>query len=68
MLGSLIVQARPMTSASSPASRPAKAAKRSAVAGSSQPPRSASHRGVVKWWNVTVGSIPRARSASHWRR
>ena len=35
------------------------------MAGDSHPPRAASHCGVVKWWNVTTGSIPRsAKSAS----
>ena len=68
MFGSLIVHTRRTTSPSSAARRPLKAANRSALAGSSHPPRAASHRGVVKWWNVTVGSMPRASSASHWRR
>jgi len=48
MFGSLIVHARPMTSPSSPAARRQKDAKRSAVAGSLQPPLAAIHRGVVK--------------------
>ena len=39
-----------------------------AVAGSSQPPRATTQRGVVKWCRVTVGSTPRARRASHRRR
>ena len=29
----------------------------------SKPPRSTSHRGVVKWCSVTIGSMPRARSS-----
>jgi hypothetical protein len=68
MLGSLMVQARRTTSPSSPAARWQKAAKRSAVAGFSQPPWAATQRGLVKWWKVTVGSMPSASSASHWAR
>ena len=40
------------------AARSQKRAKASAVAGSVQPPRAATQRGVVKWWNVTIGSMP----------
>ena len=68
MFGSLIVHAARSQSASSPAARWQKAANRSAVPGSAHPPRSATHRGVVKWWKVTTGSMPRSSSASHCRR
>ena len=32
-----------------------------------QPPWSASHSGVVKWWNVTTGAIPASSSPSQSR-
>lgn len=68
MFGSLIVHIRATTSPSRTAARAAKRAKRSAVAGSAQPPRAATQRGVVKWWKVRIGVSPRARQASHMRR
>ena len=36
--------------------------------GFSQPPWAANQRGVVKWWKVTTGSMPRSRRPSHCRR
>ena len=49
-----------------------KRAKRSAVRGSSHAPDptapDATQRGVVKWWKVTIGCMPRASTASHSRR
>ena len=67
-LGSLMVQARDITSPSAPATTSQKRPKRSTAAPLSQPPWSVSHRGVVKWWKVTTGSMPRSRSAAHSRR
>ena len=48
--------------------RATKRAKRSGASGASQPPRAASHSGVVKWWNVTTGTIPCPWQAAHMRR
>ena len=50
MLGSLIVHARRSTGASASLARWQNAPKRSAVSSATQPPRSATQRGVVKWW------------------
>ena len=68
MFGSFTVQARPIRSPRCAAARSQKRAKRSAVAGSIQPPRAATQRGVVKWWKVTIGSRPCSRQAPHMRR
>ena len=68
MFGSLIVHARVIESPSWPATRSQNRANRSAVAARSQPPCAATHRGFVKWWNVTTGSMPRSRRPSHIRR
>ena len=67
-LGSLTVQARPITSPRWATARSQKRAKRSGASGDSHPPRAASQRGVVKWWKVTTGSIPRPMHAPQMRR
>ena len=67
-LGSLRVQAQAMASPRWAAARPQKRAKRSAVAGSAQPPAAATHRGVVKWWKVTTGSSPSSQQPVHMAR
>ena len=66
--GSLMVQAQPMRSPRWAAARRTKRAKRSGASGASQPPRAESQRGVVKWWKVTTGAIPRPWQAAHMRR
>ena len=64
-LGSLMVQARVITSPERPGHhRRQKRPKRSTAAPLSQPPWAASQRGVVKWWKVTTGSMPRSRSVA----
>ena len=68
MFGSLIVQARLITSPSASATTVQKRANRSTATPLSQPPESVSHSGVVKWWNVTTGSMPRSRNPRHCRR
>lgn len=68
MLGSLMVHAQPTVSASAAPARSQKEAKRAAVSGSSHPPRCDTQRGVVKWWNVTMGVSPAARHESQTRR
>ena len=59
MLGSLMVQARAMTSPSASATTVQNRPKRSTAAPLSHPPWAVSQSGVVKWWKVTTGSTPR---------
>ena len=68
MLGSLMVQARAITSPSASATTVQKRPKRSTAAAASPTPLAVSQRGVVKWWKVTTGSTPRSRRAAHCRR
>ncbi len=68
MLGSLMVQARVIRSPRAPPATSQNRPKRSTMAGFDQPPSAAAHRGVVKWWKVTVASNPRSRQAAHTRR
>ena len=68
MLGSLMVHARRITGARARGRPLAEAGEGVDGAGSAQPPRAASQRGVVKWWKVTTGSMPAASSASPMRR
>ena len=67
-LGSLIVQAHPIRSPRCAAARVTYRAKQSGASGASQPPRAANHKGVVKWWKVTTGRIPRPTHAAQIRR
>ena len=67
MLGSLIVQARAISPSRRAATRSQYAANRSGMASLLQPPWSASHSGVVKWWKVTTGATPASSSPSHSR-
>ena len=66
--GSLIVHAIPMSSPRWATARSQNRAKRSTIAGLSQPPSAAAQRGVVKWWNVTTGSRPLSRQLAIIRR
>jgi hypothetical protein len=68
MFGSLNVHTRPARSPRCRAVRSAKRAKRSAVAGSAQPPAAATHRGDVKWCSVTTGCRPCSRHVAQTRR
>ena len=68
MLGSLNVHAHPIRSPSAAVVRSTKRAKRPAVSGSSHPPWWPTQRGVVKWWNVTIGVTPFSWHAAHTRR
>ena len=67
-LGSFRVQAKPITSPNWPMATSQKRAKRSAARGASHVPMSASQRGWVKWWKVTMGTTPRSRHAPATRR
>ena len=64
-LSSLIVQAQPIRSPRWAAARVTNRANTWGASGASQPPRAASQVGVVKWWKVTTGVMPRSRQAAH---
>ncbi len=61
MFGSFNVHAIPTMSPIAAALIAQKRAKSSGESGDSQPPLSESHLGLVKWWKVTIGRIPRSR-------
>ena len=64
-LGSLMVQAHPIRSPRWAPARSTNRANRSGASSASKPPRAASHVGLVKWWNVTTGTIPRSWQPAH---
>ena len=63
--GSLIVHHQSTRSPNAAPARPANAASAAGVPSQSQPPRAATQVGSVKWYSVTIGVIPAARSAAN---
>ena len=67
-LGSLMVQTRVSSSPRCSAATSQNRAKRSTMRASVQPPSTVAQRGVVKWWKLTVASMPCSAHAAHMRR